>query len=207
MNISGEEPSRTNSGAGNGEVDRWIDEGLSVYAKAEPRAGIEGRVLARLAEARSESRRGAWSWGGWVLAGALGLIIVAVRWGVVDRRSLPPTSNVGPPIQKKDLSADGLRKSPDAIPVSHRLARKERARTWDTHRRESPQGEETPKMQQFPSAAPLNEQEEMLARYVREFPERATLMAQVQTDIRKDEEREMAAPPSSRLAGDSYKRE
>ncbi len=45
------------------EVDRCIDDLLNQYAKAEPRAGLETRVLARVAEARREPARSLRWWG------------------------------------------------------------------------------------------------------------------------------------------------
>jgi hypothetical protein len=53
---------------------------------------------------------------------------------------------------------------------------------------------QAPKMEQFPAPSPLTDQEKMLARYVRNFPERAALMARAQTELRKRDELEMAAP-------------
>jgi hypothetical protein len=52
----------------------------------------------------------------------------------------------------------------------------------------------TPMLEQFPSPTPLNEQEKMLARYVEEFPQKAVLVARAQTDLQKQNQREMAAP-------------
>lgn len=65
-----------------------------------------------------------------------------------------------------------------------------------------------PKLEQFPSPIPLNEQEKMLARYVQEFPRKAALVARAQTDLRKRDEREMAAPwPKSAEATSSEQQE
>ena len=51
-----------------------------------------------------------------------------------------------------------------------------------------------PKLEQFPSPSPMNEQEKMLARYVRKFPQRAALVARAQTELQKRDQREMTAP-------------
>jgi hypothetical protein len=40
---------------------------------------------------------------------------------------------------------------------------------------------------QFPSPAPLSEQERMLAGYVQQFPQQAVLMARAQTKLFQDE--------------------
>jgi hypothetical protein len=52
----------------------------------------------------------------------------------------------------------------------------------------------TPKRAQFPSPLPLTDQEKMLALYVRNFPEKAALMARAQTELHRQDELEMAAP-------------
>ena len=54
----------------------------------------------------------------------------------------------------------------------------------------------TPRLDQFPSPRPLSEQEQMLARYVREFPQEAVLVARAQTERRKELEKLLADGPS-----------
>jgi hypothetical protein len=49
-------------------------------------------------------------------------------------------------------------------------------------------------LEQFPTPTPLSDQEKLLARYVQEFPQRAALIARAQTQLRKRDEFEMAAP-------------
>ncbi len=47
------------------DIDQWLDAALSQYAKAEPRAGLEGRVLATLqAERNRVGLKRNWWWGG-----------------------------------------------------------------------------------------------------------------------------------------------
>lgn len=184
------EPGQEKAGevTGDAEVERWLDDALSVYAKAEPRAGLGGRVLARLAEARRESRHGLRWWGVLTFGAVVALVVAAVWSGRVDRKTIPqtPTAKVESPQQ------DGI----PPVSESPRLAPNKQSRTWRTARpgHRDVQADAAPKREQFPSESPLTEQEEMLARYVRDFPERATLMARAQTDLRRQDELEMAAP-------------
>lgn len=48
------------------------------------------------------------------------------------------------------------------------------------------------KQEQFPSPAPLSEQEVLLARYVRNLGDKAVLMARAQTELRRRDEAEFA---------------
>lgn len=180
---------RPRGDANESEVDRWLDDALAVYAKAEPRAGLEGRVVARLAAARRESRRD-WHWWGVLAFSALAALVTAAVWfGRVDRRMIPRT-----PIAK--VESPGKTASP-TVPGSPRSAPKQPTRAVRAGRVQhfsTVQSVAAPKLEQFPSPSPLTEQEEMLALYVREFPERATLMARVQTETQKQDDLEMAAP-------------
>ncbi len=61
-----------------------------------------------------------------------------------------------------------------------------------------------PKLDQFPSPQPLSEQERILAGYVENFPERAALVAKMQSeDLRRERLEEMKAFPSSNIGADS----
>ncbi len=42
-------------------LDQWLDDALKQYGEAEPRAGLEGRVLAKVRTAAESSTR-AWRW-------------------------------------------------------------------------------------------------------------------------------------------------
>jgi hypothetical protein len=58
----------------NDEFDNILDDAMAEYRDAEPLAGVEGRVLRRLAE-RTKRRR---AWWGWSLAAGLAMALLAV---------------------------------------------------------------------------------------------------------------------------------
>jgi hypothetical protein len=62
------------------KLDSQIDQALGSYTAREPRAGLEQRVLSRIAAAEAErARTHGWSWKpAWVLAAAMALIAVVV---------------------------------------------------------------------------------------------------------------------------------
>jgi len=205
-----------------GDVDRWLDDGLAQYAKAEPRVGLEGRVLARLAGAREESRR-TLRWSAWTFGAAFAMALALLWLGGLDRRPVPqaPVAKVaaqaGRPISTDDRSsADaGAHEAAKHVFVAGRgeSAHGEVERNRFGGQRpaqEDVAGTEDasvgPKLDQFPSPSPLTDQERMLVRYVQDFPQKAQLMARAQTELRKQDELEMAAPWPAKAAQGSEER-
>jgi hypothetical protein len=174
------------------DVDQWLESALGQYAKAEPSAGLESRVLANLRGERNRmaaQRRWWWAAGMAVAAAA----IVAAMWvgqtGIGKSRAKTAGSSTTtqlaqggasrratPPLQVPHARREAAGPRLGARPIRHLAIL------------------EPPKLEKFPSPAPLNDQEKMLARYVEEFPQRAALIARAQADLRKRDEREMAAP-------------
>ena len=173
------------------EVERWLDAALTQYAKAEPRAGLEGRVLAGLRAERSRlaSRRRRW-WGAVAAVAAMAAIAVAVWVGQATRARTP--AGVGAAaIRRNDVTPDRPAVHSVPQPPAGHVAKNASRRPPIQRVTRTP---EVARLEQFPAPAPLSEQEKLLARYVREFPHRATLMARAQTEFRKQDELEMAAP-------------
>jgi len=170
------------------EFDRELNAALAKYAAAEPRAGLEGRVLASLQAERkqvvdrSPSR---WSIVSITLAIAAVIIVaVALPWRsdwprdsmTANRASTgTPNAQSGP-----SLAANGQANSaspPVPAPTVRRV----------THRVHPTTVAATPlKLDQFPSPQPLTEQELALAHYVSQFPQEATLIAQAQEQFEKE---------------------
>jgi hypothetical protein len=57
--------------------------------------------------------------------------------------------------------------------------------------------------EQFPTPQPLSQQEAMLARYIEQFPREASLMAQAQTQLTRQEMIERETPLGSEISSDS----
>lgn len=172
------------------ELGQWLNQAIERFGAAEPRPGLEERVLANLqaAKERRQDSQGRWWWA-LVVAGVAAAILVAfwvgvsnsgkhiVERGPVAVREHPSAANVPKPGHQENV--DHHQRPHNPALISARNARVEPV-----------------KLDQFPSPQPLTEQETMLARYVEEFPERAVLVARAQTELRKQDEREMAAPSS-----------
>jgi hypothetical protein len=183
------------------DVEQWLESALGKYGKAEPRVGLETRVLANLRaeQGRIASQR-RWWWAG--MAAALAVLVAAVWVGrsVIpgNRPDSARTSTAGQSPTKPREEARGVQPTP-AVRVAHppREAA-QRARTQlAIHNLEAAT---TPKLEQFPSPQPLNEQEQMLMSYVANYPETAALVAQARAEaLQRDREEEAAEAAKSNM--------
>jgi hypothetical protein len=184
------------------ELDSMLDAVLAKYAAAEPRAGLEDRILANLQAERDRVPNRAW-WR-WSVAGALAALLVVVL-ALAWRSSRPPH----PAIANHSSTAPQVAKQP-ATPIvatgggnevrGNQAQRQERAtlRRSAMHRaRPEAIASANPKLDQFPSPRPLSEQEKILLDYVERFPEEAVRIAEAQTALAQREELEMYSPPAT----------
>ena len=180
------------------EIDRWLDDAVAQYAKAEPRPGLEGRILARVAEARRESSQKLRWWGALALSAAA-ILVAALVWHAQTEPTQVPDSGVArvtAPTATKEHDASGQQ-----LGSSAKQAASEKPPSTIAQSR-LPRGVHAvvveniawPKLERFPTPQPLSDQEQMLARYVEEYSGKAALMARVQTEMHLQDESEMAAP-------------
>jgi hypothetical protein len=172
----------------NRSADEWLDIALKHYGDAEPRSGLEGRVLATVRFERTRitiSRRNFWpALAGMAVLVILGASIALVRGyrikpvAVATRQTFPPAKKPAPKIPTSFLSAP----KPTHSRTSARSAESKR---------------DSLHLSQFPSPQPLNEQEEILARYVRENTQEAVLLAQARDELLKEDLLEFQAPTNS----------
>jgi VirB8 protein len=157
-----------------------LDAALKQYGDVEPRAGLEARVLSniRIEQERIGERR--WNWtaalAAIAVAGALGAIMFLIR-----------KPDVRPQVVAIHAASGLIAK--DAIAVGIKPPRADRPSTSSSRRKPRPivraiaSADDSPKLEQFPSPRPLSEQEEILARYVRERREEARLVAHAQAEL------------------------
>ena len=171
------------------ELDHMLDTALAKYAAAQPRTGLEERVLANLWSEQTRVPHGAW-WR-WGLAGAVAsIVVVAVLFGWRSVRTTPPLIATHPSAVPRSSSrpvTQVARSGENAI----RPERHAPNRSGISHRSQlTVATADPPKLDQFPSLRPLSEQEKMLLDYVARYPAEAAMIAQTQTALREREEQE-----------------
>lgn len=132
-------------------ADELLRASLRQYASAEPRPGLEGRVLAGVrARQQAARRRQAWAWAVGMAGVAAIVTLLVIHWP----RPQPPPSPVAAKAPA-DLSAPAVAKvAPPMQPtLPHRPPRPAPPSRVDT------------RPQQFPTPRPLSEQERLLLVY------------------------------------------
>jgi FtsZ-interacting cell division protein ZipA len=181
------------------EIDRWIDEAIGEYGKAEPRDGIEARVLARLDGAHREPRR-VWHWWGALALGTAALLAVAAVWfgqahrgttqareATPTRTSIATTKTPQPPPEQVEPGNVGSHRSTSSKREPSSMNTSAQAKERQA------QADSSPKLDQFPSPQPLSEQERILMSYVANHPATAALVAEARAEaLKRDLEDEAA---------------
>ncbi|MDR3678289.1 MAG: hypothetical protein P4N24_22605, partial [Acidobacteriota bacterium] len=145
-------------------VNELLDASLRRYASAEPRPGLEGRVLASVhAQRQAARRRTLWVWGMGLAAVATMVALVLIYWPRPQPAPLPVTAkapaNVSAPVVAK--AAPTVQPS-----VSHRPPRQATPSRVDW------------RPQQFPTPRPLSEQEKLLVAYAQSLKGMPAVLAQ-----------------------------
>ncbi len=159
----------------NDEFDRILDDALSEYREAEPLAGVEERVLARVRLASERRRKLWWRWGAVAATAAL----AAIAWLGLQRN--PQQNAVSPPVTAE-------KKTPPATPTKVAPTQQANSATAETphlagrrhlpaHKIAVPQNAQlagrtpTPEREQFPTPKPLSSDERALLELAQNNPE------------------------------------
>ena len=198
-----QEGARRQSQDQNGEqgFHRVLDAALATYASIEPRAGLEGKVLANLrAERQPVPVPGFWRWSAAVGVAVVLIVVVALTW-----KSGRPGRNTTP---QRPMAASTVHQSPQGSTITQGnglspSAPSHRSAAWSAHRPvviASAVVATQPKLDQFPSPQPLSDQERMLASYVAQYPETAALVAQARAEaLQKEMEEEAHTNPADSI--------
>ena len=160
------------------QLDRVMDVALANYTAVEPRAGLDERVLANLrAERVRAPERSWWRWG---FAAAVLVIGAVLAWRMANP-SQPvlvnrPAETQPAPTQAPQSANARAETLPARVPPRRKQNRRPTSAKLPAD----------PKLDVFPSPQPLSEQELALARYVRNFPSDAKLVAQAQAASEKE---------------------
>jgi hypothetical protein len=166
------------------KLDEMLDAMLSAYSAAEPRPGLETRILANVTEHSAKRERLwnlRWIWGG-VAAAAAVILLMAYYLRPQPRATVPqiatrPQQQVAPAVREKTSART-------STAASH-SSRQHRTRMGKL----PPAADHVIVVKQdvFPSRSPLSEQEKLLLRYLARTP-REELVAQSRPDPPEDEE-------------------
>jgi hypothetical protein len=164
------------------KLDEMLDAMLSAYSSADPRPGLETRILAGVKEqaANSTSRwRFRWTWAVAALATAA-LVMMAIYVSRIQTRPVEPQVAIRP--QHQQMAMPDLAEKSLPLPkatASHPSTRRQRT----TARLLRPSANQVIAIRQdvFPSRSPLSEQEKLLLRYLTRTP-REELIAQSRPD-------------------------
>jgi hypothetical protein len=169
-------------------LEDMLDSMLSAYSAAEPRPGLETRIVASLREhsaGRARLWNFRWMWGGVALASAA-LILLLIHFSRLQQQ--PPTAPqlATRPQQQEAPAADAQKDilSPSVVASGHSRRHKARiARATDAQK----QYPVEVRQEVFPSPSPLSEQEKLLLQYLARTP-RAEIIAQSHPDPQDEDE-------------------
>jgi hypothetical protein len=167
------------------QLDDILDAALAKYA-AEPRTGLEDRVLANLrtenAQASNDVRWRWWQLWQWTTAAAVavGIVVAVFMWRSVQSSH--------PAIANRPAIATPAHSTLSSEQPATQIAQSHSGDSTQLHPHSAierhPHSNSTvataaPKLDQFPSPQPLSEQEKILADYVAQFHAQAVLIARV----------------------------
>jgi len=145
------------------ELDKLLDDALASYSCQEPRAGLPGRVMARV---QSEGERSPARWFVWAFAAAaLACVVVALMmWRRESPAPLVATSV--PPHQEKSVTPPLV--TPPVGAGSVQAVRQPAVRRYRVH---SPAPQPLPKRESLPSPDPPSVEERTLLAFAQLAPE------------------------------------
>ncbi|MGO9346956.1 MAG: hypothetical protein ACLPZJ_11305 [Terriglobales bacterium] len=170
------------------EVDRWLESALSQYGKAEPRTGLESRVLASLqAERKRIASQGRWWWAAGTVT-ALAVILVAAWIGESDRER-KPVNTAGTSTTPTEEFRGSIQPVPAlrmAHPANGYPASPVAKRGVVIHPLRDLAASSAPKLEQFPSPRNLSKKESLLVRRLNEQTQKEALLETTATRAEVD---------------------
>ena len=179
----------------NGQHDRELNAALANYTSAEPRAGLEERVLAHLrAEKENAPVRSRMYWPALAALATMIVVVASLSWTSRKPSQNGPSQPMAAATQADEHAGTRIASNKEIGPISPRHAGSRRPLKSDEFHAATVVAL-APKLDQFPSPQPLSEQETILFRYITNYPEHAALIAQARTDeLRRDRIEELSFP-------------
>ncbi len=161
-------------------LDRWLNDAVAEFGKAEPRAGLEQRLLAKVHEEQQHMSAQRWRAALAVMGGVAIAVFVVWLAGVATHRRPTPSLVISSSAQRLNQRTPGSMpaqtQNHTAKLVNKMLKQRGQSRTG----RRAGENASAPRLDQFPSARGLSHQEELLLMYVRESPKTEIIAAEKQ---------------------------
>lgn len=180
------------------QMDKILDSLLANYSSAEPRPGLETRILANLREAEKKAPQGWWNFK-WIWAGLVtaAIVIAAVLIGGRNRTT-PPVDVIvktNQPAPQPQIQPH----APDAPQQSAKIPRHKSPAPPTVRQDAALARSQRPAV--FPTPTPLSEQERLLLRYYSGTP-REEVVAQSHPDeppVVGEQDQSQAVPDLTRI--------
>ncbi len=159
------------------QMDEMLDSLLANYSTAEPRPGLENRILANLREAEKKAQYGWWNFK-WLWAGAVAAAIVMAAVLINGRHRVAPATNI---VVKNTRPAPQPEIQPHAPAERNETVRIRPRKPLAPTRPQNAALALNERPAVFPTPTPLSEQEKLLLSYVAGTP-REEVIAQSHPD-------------------------
>jgi hypothetical protein len=160
------------------QIDDMLDSLLANYSSAEPRPGLESRILANLRDAEKKASQGWWNFK-WIWAGVVAAAIIIAAVLISGRHRVEPPTHVivktSPAVPQPEIQPH----TPIARQETARIHRRKPSTVPIVRQNATLALSERPAV--FPTPTPLSEQEQLLLRYYAGTP-REELIAQSHPD-------------------------
>jgi hypothetical protein len=171
------------------QIDEMLDSMLANYSTAEPRPGLENRILANLRETpEKQTAQGWWNFK-WLWAGMVAAAIIVAAVLINGRHRVEPPKNVivraspavpQPANKEPNAQQPAVQSSVPALVGSERVIHRHKPSTAPAAQRNATLAlSKRPAV--FPTPTPLSEQEKLLLSYVASTP-RDEMIAQSHPD-------------------------
>jgi len=156
-------------------LHRWLDRALVEYGNAEPRPGLEARVLANLSAVRERiTARQGWFWALTLTATAAVIVLAVWMESNTGLRTKVPTSVTTASEQQAESKQRPVETAkPDVFQQSRKIASPRADRNRTLH---GVKAAAAPKLDRFPSSQPLSEQERLLLAYLNQTPNEEVML-------------------------------